>query len=911
MQQNLQPIIKDLVLIGGGHSHVIVMKMFAMKTLPGVRLTLITESNYTPYSGMLPGYIAGLYSYDECHIDLRPLAEFAQAQLYIDRVIGLDLENQQILCANRPNVSFDALSIDIGSTPATISVPGASEYAIPAKPVPQLLEQWWRMCRELEFKSKSKSKYRSKSNQDLQTSTNQINKNKTKTNQTNKTFTNISIIGGGAGGVELALSMHGYFQQFQSQQFQKEKNKPDNLSINSPVPSSQSPVPNPQIKIHIFQRSVELMPNHHPSVRRLVEKVLRHKGIQLHLGENVCEVKPHEFKPHEFKPHEFKPHKLTPEISPGKEQETGEKEPEKFNIICESGLKVECDRIFWVTQASAPQWLKAAGLGTDEQGFILVNDYLQSLTHPQIFAAGGIATMVNYPRPKAGVFAVRQGKPLFENLQRFLLGKSLKAFQPQKQYLSLIGTGDQRAIATRGAFTLPPHKLLWRWKDYIDRKFMDRFNKLPEMKIQEEKSLISNSQVPNFSVSNSSVSNSPVHNSPVYNSTVRCAGCGSKIGGAVLEKVLHRIREEQPYQEKRADIIIGLDTPDDAAVVQVPNGQVMVQSIDYFRSLIDDPYIFGQIASNHCLSDIFAMGAKPQSALAIATIPYGTTAKIEETLYQLLSGAVKVLNQAQAPLIGGHTTGGVELGFGLSCNGLAIPEKLLRKSGMEPGQVLILTKALGTGTLFAANMRHQAKGRWIDEAVKSMLLSNQAAADCLIENGATACTDITGFGLLGHLVEMVKASQVNVELQIDAIPVLTGAQQTIAAGIISSLYPENLDAASQIQNLQAQNSQTQNSQTQNSQAQNLQAQNLQTQNSQTQNLQAQNLQTQNSQAIENHPNYPLLFDPQTSGGLLASVPQEQANSCVDMLQSLGYQDSCIIGSIMPRIQESRAVKIIL
>ncbi len=816
MQQNLEPIIKDLVLIGGGHSHVIAMRMFAMNKLPGVRLTLITESSYTPYSGMLPGHIAGFYSYDECHIDLRPLAEFAGAQLYIDRVIGLDLENQQILCANRPIVSFDVLSIDIGSTPATISVPGATKYAIPAKPVPQLLEYWWRMCGELEVGS----------NNALRTDRDGIDKNQSRVNQTdinqsrkNQKSTNISIIGGGAGGVELALSMHGYFNRLQ-------------------IPNHQSLIPNPQ-NIHLFQRSAELMPNHHPSVRRLVEKVLCRKGIQIHLSESVCEVKPH-----------------NPQSKAFLENKQGvtTKKVEKFNVICESGLTIGCDYVFWVTQASAPQWLKAAGLKTDKQGFILVNDYLQSLTHPQIFAAGDIATMINHPRPKAGVFAVRQGKPLFKNLQRFLLGKSLKPFQPQQQYLSLIGTGDQRAIATRGFFTLPPHKLLWRWKDYIDRKFMDRFNKLPEMRMQNQKSVITP-----FPSSNSS-----------SNSTMHCAGCGSKIGGRVLKKVLHRIRAEQPYQEKRNDIIIGLDAPDDAAVMQIANGQAMVQSIDYFRSLIDDPYIFGQIASNHCLSDIFAMGAKPQSALAIATVPYGATAKIEETLYQLLSGAVKVLNQAQAPLIGGHTTGGVELGFGLSCNGLGVPERLLRKSGMKPGEVLILTKALGTGTLFAANMRHQAKGRWIDGAVESMLFSNQAAANCFLENGATACTDITGFGLLGHLVEMIKASQVNIELQIDAIPILAGAQQTIAAGIISSLHPENLDAAGQIQNSK----------------------------------------TQELQAIENHPHYPLLFDPQTSGGLLASVPQEQANSCLDVLQALGYKDSCIIGLVTPQTEGNKAIKII-
>jgi selenide, water dikinase len=280
----------------------------------------------------------------------------------------------------------------------------------------------------------------------------------------------------------------------------------------------------------------------------------------------------------------------------------------------------------------------------------------------------------------------------------------------------------------------------------------------------------------------------------------------------------------------------------------------MVQTVDYFRALIDDPFLFGQISANHCLSDLFAMGAEPQSALAIATLPYAIPAKLEETLYQLLSGAVKALNQAQAVLIGGHTTEGADLAFGLSCNGLAYPDRLLRKGGMEPGQVLILTKALGTGTLFAADMQLKAKGRWIEAAIQSMLLSNQAAADCLSKWGAIACTDITGFGLLGHLTEMLRNSQVSVELNLDAIPVLDGAASTLQQGIVSSLYAQNLQASRQIQNLDQ---------------------------------------------VSSHPLFPLLFDPQTSGGLLAAIPGDRATDCLACLQSAGYPNSRIIGNVLP------------
>ena len=763
MQQNIQPWIKDLVLIGGGHSHAIALKMFGMNPLPGVRITLITASGDTPYSGMLPGHMAGFYTRDECHIDLRKLANFAQAQLYIDCVNDIDLKNNRIICANRPDVSFDLLSIDIGSTPATISVPGATKYAIPAKPVGNLLHHWYELVEKVKENKKNPQK-----------------------------AVNIGIVGGGAGGVELALSMQGNLQQY-----------------------------HPNLEIHLFGRDYQLMPGSNPLLGNLLRQTLIERGIVLHLGETVCEV-------------------------------AREDCIQVSNVVCESGLKVECNYIFWVTQASAPKWLGLPGITTDERGFILVNDNLQSLSHPQIFAAGDIATIKNHPRAKAGVFAVRQGKPLFENLQCSLLGKSLKKYVPQKDYLSLIGTGDGMAIATRGYLTLPPSKLLWQWKDYIDRKFMEKFNIGHGGLGMGHGAWNNKKTTPNSSLSTPNSSLTTPNSSLLTPNSPPCAGCGSKVGGNILETVLRRIQESQPANE-REDIIIGLNSPDDAAVVKVPTGKVMVQTIDYFTSLINDPYIFAQVAVNHCLSDIFAMGAIPHSALALATIPYGKSSTIEETLFQLLSGAIKQLNQARVSLIGGHTIQGDKLAFGLSCNGLADEKQLLRKSGMQGDEVLILTKALGTGVLFAGEMRRQVKGIWIDNAIKSMLLSNQAAAECFLEFKANACTDITGFGLIGHLSEMVKASNIGVGLNLSKIPILDGAREISAKGIFSSLYPDNLQASQYITNFKD---------------------------------------------FEFSCDYPLLFDPQTSGGLLASVSDDKADVCLKRLKELGYEEARIVGRVV-------------
>ncbi|MEG4212069.1 FAD-dependent oxidoreductase [Microcoleus sp. S13_B4] len=410
--------MKHLVLIGGGHSHAILLKMFGLKPLAGVRLTLITDVLHAPYSGMLPGHVAGFYDYDECHIDLRSLAEFAGCQILVDRAIAIDLNKNLVICQTHPPINFDVLSVDIGTTPETLSVLGAAEYAIAAKPVPEFLASWNQLISE-------------------------------RANHPQKPL-RIAIVGGGAGGVELALNMQsrlgkeegrGKREEGRGKKEEGRGKKEENLEYLSS-------------EIHLFHSGAELMQGHNQRVRRRLKEILINRGVKVHLQEKVCAVK-----------------KI--------ERESNPQFPTNYQISCKSGLELECDRIFWVTQASAANWIRESGLGADSNGFMQVNDCLQSVSHPNVFGAGDIAAMVNYPRPKAGVFAVRQGKPLFENLQQFLLEKPLKPFAPQEQYLGLIGTGNKRAIASRGSF-MWESALLWYWKDWIDRQFMQKFSNLPK-----------------------------------------------------------------------------------------------------------------------------------------------------------------------------------------------------------------------------------------------------------------------------------------------------------------------------------------------------------------------------------------------------------------------------------------------
>lgn len=377
-------------------------------------------------------------------------------------------------------------------------------------------------------------------------------------------------------------------------------------------------------------------------------------------------------------------------------------------------------------------------------------------------------------------------------------------------------------------------KALWAWKDWIDRRFMKKFTDLPKMKDEADPGID-----PALSDRGALKEISAI--------AMRCGGCGAKVGANVLNRALSEL---QPTS--RDDILIGLHDPDDAAVVEVPPGKVVVHTVDYFRSFIDDPYLFGKISANHSLSDVFAMGAQAQSALAIATVPYGIESKVEATLKEMMGGALEILNDANAALVGGHTSEGAELALGFSVNGLVDKDKILRKGGMQPGNVLILTKALGTGTLFAADMQQKAKGRWIDEALASMIMSNRLSADCLFEHCATACTDITGFGLLGHMVEMIRPSGVDVEIDLNALPIMDGALETVRMGILSTLQPANVRLRRAIRNME---------------------------------------EAPSSEL------YPLIFDPQTSGGLLASVPVDHAKTCIAKLHALGYRGSTVIGKV--------------
>ena len=749
MQTPTQPVARDIVLIGGGHSHVGVLKRFGMQPEPGVRLTVICTDVHTPYSGMLPGYVAGHYGFDDVHIDLGRLAAFAGARFYRDEVIGIDRAARTVLCRSRPPVAYDRLSINIGSTPQMGAVAGAADHAVGVKPINRFNTHWLALLARVRSHTEG--------------------------------VLRIAVVGAGAGGVELTLAMQ-----------YRLRRELQVLGRNADA-----------LQFHLLSAGDAVLPTHNAGVRKRFTEVLAHRGVVLHLGAKVTQVS-------------------------------------ATALHCESGLEVPADAVMWVTQAGGAPWLAGTGLALDGDGFVIVNDRLQSISDSAVFAAGDVAAMQNYPLEKAGVFAVRQGKPLADNLRRSVQARPLLAYHPQRRWLALISTGDRYAVASRGAIGFAG-AWVWRWKDRIDQRFMRNFSEFPDMAEHGARpSAVAQSQL---------ALNAEESQQAISAIAMRCGGCGAKVGASVLSRALANLKVLE-----RDDVVIGLHAPDDAAVVRVPPGKAMVHSVDFFRAFIDDPYLFGKVAANHALGDIFAMGAQAQSATAVVTVPPGLEAKVEDLLFQMMTGAVEVLNDAGCALVGGHTGEGAELALGFAINGLVDDDMatVLRKGGMQPGDQLILTKPIGTGTLFAAHAKLATKGRWIDAALSSMVQSNRQGAECLRAHGATACTDLTGFGLLGHLVEMTRPSGVDAHLQLSSLPVLDGAEETVAAGIVSSLQPANVRLRRALHN---------------------------------------------QADFVNHPRYPLIFDPQTAGGLLASVPAQQAAACVAALRALGYTHTAIIGSV--------------
>jgi len=723
------PYRKDLVLVGGGHSHVQVVRMLAMKkALRGVRVTLISDESSVCYSGMLPGCLAGLYRPDEMEMELRPLCAWAGIRFIRARVDAIDPVIHQVSFEDgRPPLAYDTLSINIGSIPRGMDTPGVREHAVPTRPLGLLLN------RVQQFEE---------------------------THRADGQPLRIVIAGGGAAGVELAFAMHSRWG--------------DRFA---------------PVQIILVESNTTLLTGHHPRVARIIGRYLEAKGITCLTGLRVSSV-------------------------------------DKAGVHFDGHPSMPCDFLLWATGGAPHGLLKQTNLETSETGFIRVRPTLQVMGYDNIYAAGDCIEFESRPLPKSGVYAVREGPVLARNIHACLENRPMAAYRPQASALALLMTGTRNAVASRrlASFHGP---WVWRLKDWIDRRWMRKFEPslLPPMEPADE-------PAPDEEDRDAA--------------TMRCAGCGAKVGSTVLTGVLDEL---DVYD--REDVQIGLHDADDAALLEIPPGRRLVQTVDGFRAFTGDLHLFGRIALVHAASDLYAMGADPHSALITVTLPYAEKHLVANDLRQLMGGIAAEARRLRITLLGGHTSEGSETAVSVTMNGLIESENVFRKSGLRPGDGLILVKPLGTGIILAADMHLKAKGTWVDEVFEGMLRSNGEAARVLAQAGIPSVTDVTGFGLAGHLVEMLEASGTGAEIEVDRLPLYTGAGDCMAAGVESTLAPSNREHLEKRWNVEAAPGA--------------------------------------ADAI--------LYDPQTSGGLLAGVPASSIEEVTRKLRDAGYEQAALVGRV--------------
>jgi selenide,water dikinase len=258
---------------------------------------------------------------------------------------------------------------------------------------------------------------------------------------------------------------------------------------------------------------------------------------------------------------------------------------------------------------------------------------------------------------------------------------------------------------------------------------------------------------------------------------VKAGGCASKLPPGLLATVLARL----PRQTD-ANLLVGFDTSDDAGVYRIAPNLALVQTVDFFTPLVDDPFTFGQIAATNALSDVYAMGGRPVSALSIVCFPHDGDLNVLEAI---LCGGMAKLGEADCVVVGGHSVRDQEIKFGYAVTGLIDPDHVLTNAGARQGDDLILTKAIGTGVITTALKQGRAEPVWVAEAIRSMTTLNRRAAEVVAgADGVHAMTDVTGFGLMGHARELALGSGMRIELMVDQVPRMQGALDAIGRGAI-------------------------------------------------------------------------------------------------------------------------------
>ncbi|EAQ04925.1 selenide, water dikinase, putative [Pseudooceanicola batsensis HTCC2597] len=430
-------------------------------------------------------------------------------------------------------------------------------------------------------------------------------------------------------------------------------------------------------------------------------------------------------------------------------------------VVLDSGRALASAFTVGAGGATPQRWLESTGLPLDK-GFVEVGPTLQVRGHPEVFAAGDCAQLTHAPRPRAGVYAVRAARVLDRNLRAAVAGGGMGAFRPQRHFLRLVSLGERRAAAEKWPAlpVAPAGAMVWRWKDRIDRRFMRKLTELPVM----------TTPVPR---------NAARGVGEMMTAAPLCAGCGAKVGAGMLGQVLEGLP-----QPDRADVLAG--PGDDAGILRMGNAR-QVLTTDHLRAFCADPGLMSRIAAQHALGDVRAMGARAQSALAQIILPRASEALQARMMREIMEAAGEVFTQEGAVILGGHSTMGAELTIGFTVTGLCDGDPV-RLDGARAGDALILTGRIGSGVLLAGEMRQEARGADVAALWSAMA---RGPGNLRALEGAHAMTDVTGFGLAGHLMAICRASGLGAEIDPAAVPLHEGALALAGRGVRSTLYEAN------------------------------------------------------------------------------------------------------------------------
>lgn len=677
-------------MIGGGHSHIQVLKTLSNQVEKPFEVILITNVIETPYSGMLPGQLAGWYKQSETHFNLLKICAHSQTTIIQSTVTGIDPKRKVILLDGRPPLDYDFCSINVGVRPWQPRGCEKNPFVTAVKPISEIISRWKSIDDSLPKR--------------------------------------VLVVGAGAAGFEISNIIH---------------------------------TRTPATDVSLIDSGPQVLSTFGSSTQMKAESILRRNSITVLVNHKLLEVQ-------------------------------GQK------AIFENQPEMLFDRMILSTGALAPSWLKETCLALSQDGFLAVNEKLQT-SDPFIFAAGDCIHFSPNPLPKSGVFAVRQGPILTQNLLALANGSLLQNYKPQKRSLALLVSAEKTALLSYGQISFES-TAAWTLKDLIDRRFMRMFGGMePPMQV---------------------LPGDPANT---------CGGCGGKVDSEIVQSTVQNLRLDAKIQKLLPEKI------DD-----VGEFQNLAVSIDGFRSFTQDLFLFGQIATLHALNDIWASGSIPKAVTVQVNLPEMPSVRRARHLKEIMEGIFEVLKKWNIQLLNAHTSESSE--YSLSLTSLGQIKNRWRKSPLGRNLSLILTKPVGSGVYLQALMKGQLTQRGWNE-LKAHLEQDHGDWAMTTTVPIQNATDISGFGLWGHLQEMLGDQLEMKDLKIDRVPELSEFNHYLSLGNQPHLLTAN-----------------------------------------RRNLFADNTPLSDSG-----------FDPQTNGPLLLAVERIQADQLLQELQACGFSKAQEIG----------------